>query len=125
MEHVYREEILEHYRHPSHFGKLQTYTVKSHQTNPFCGDDIEIFLQTEKGKVTDISFQGVGCAICIASTSILTEYVLGKQLTELTKMKEGDMLALLQMDISQSRKKCALLGFATCKDCIYAAQSKS
>ena len=115
---LYREEILEHYRNPQHFGKPKTYTVSSKQTNPFCGDEIEMFLHMENGKVGDIGFEGIGCAICIAGASLLTEFALGKSKDELTKFDDSDMLSLLGIPVSQTRKKCALLAFATLQDCL-------
>lgn len=115
---LYREEILEHYKEPLNFGKLKKYDVHAKQLNPFCGDEIELFLAIEKGVVLDIGFVGTGCAISIASTSILTDHVKSKKINELTKFSDEAMLELLAIDISETRKKCALLGFAVLKDCL-------
>ncbi|MBI2034801.1 MAG: iron-sulfur cluster assembly scaffold protein [Candidatus Levybacteria bacterium] len=129
---VYREEILEHYREPQNFGKLSSFDVSSKQLNTFCGDEIEMFIKFKnKGKslgvlakspprwtVEKIGFLGKGCAISIASASILTEFVKGKKKTVLTKFSEEDMLSLLQIEVSETRKKCALLGWAVLQDCL-------
>lgn len=115
---LYREEILDHYRNPQHFGKPKTYTISSKQINPFCGDEIEMYLHINKGVVDDIGFEGIGCAICIAGASLLTEFALGKSKDELTKFSEKDMLSLLGIEVSESRKKCAFLALATLQDCL-------
>lgn len=115
---LYREEILEHYRNPQHFGKPKNYTFSSKQVNPFCGDEIEMFLHLTSGKITDIGFEGTGCAISIAGASILTDFVLGKPKEKLTKFNQHDMLSLLGIEVSESRKKCALLAFSVLRDCL-------
>lgn len=115
---LYKEEILEHYQNPQNFGRLETFTKTSRQLNPFCGDEIEIFVLYNQDKISDISFQGTGCAISIASASLLTEYVKGKTKKELTKFSEEDMLSLLGVDVSESRKKCAFLALSTLRDCL-------
>lgn len=125
---LYKEEILEHYKDPQNFGKLEKFDANSKQLNPFCGDEIEIYVKFGKtagvignhpeGVIEDISFQGVGCAISIASASLLTEYTKGKTKKELTKFSEGDMLSLLGIEVSQTRKKCALLALYTLRDCL-------
>lgn len=116
---LYREEILEHFRSPQHFGKPKNYTISAKQTNPFCGDEIEMYVNIgRKEIVEDIGFVGKGCAICIASTSILTEHIMGKSLTDLTKLSDASMLDLLAVEVSDTRKKCALLGAAVLRDCL-------
>ncbi len=118
MNSLYREEILENYKSPKNFGKLLRFDVSSKQVNPFCGDKIEMFIKFDKDKVRGIKFKGIGCAISIASTSMLTEYIKGKKRKQLTKFSETDMLSLLGIGVSETRKKCALLGLAVLKDCL-------
>ncbi len=115
---LYREEILEHYRNPQHFGKPKSHTVSSKQTNPFCGDEVELFFRVKNDVVTDVGFEGVGCAISIAAASILTEFTLGKSREELTKFDDFDMLSLLGIEVSETRKKCALLALSVLRDCL-------
>lgn len=117
MDNLYIEEILEHYREPLNFGKLDKFDTSSRQLNPFCGDDMEIFVRFKNNAVEDIGFVGKGCAISIASASILTDYAKGKTKGELTKFSEKDMLSLLGIEVSETRKKCALLALAVLKDC--------
>lgn len=123
LDNLYREEILEHYKNPLNFGKLKSFDVSSKLSNPFCGDEIEMFVKFDQkslrvNRLKEISFIGKGCAICIASTSILTEYTKRKTKKELTKFMEKDMLNLLGIEVSEIRKKCVLLGLAVLKDCL-------
>lgn len=118
---IYREEILEHYRNPQNFGKPDKFSVSAKQTNPFCGDDIEIYIQwdkRDKGAIEDISFAGNGCVISTAAASILTDHIKGKTKKELTTFSENDMLGLLGIEISETRKKCALLSWSVLRDCL-------
>ena len=116
MDNLYKEEILEHYNSPLNFGKIKKFDKHSKQLNPFCGDEIEMFIKFNGSRVKDISFTGNGCAISIASASILTEFLKGKSKKELTKFKEKDMLSLLGIEISENRKKCAFLALSVLKD---------
>lgn len=115
---LYKEEIIEHYKDPQHFGRPASFDVTAKQLNPFCGDEIEMFLAFSQEKVKAVGFEGHGCAISIAATSILTEHVLKKSKKELTKFSKEDMLTLLGIEISETRKKCALLGWAVLQDCL-------
>lgn len=122
---LYRDELLEHYRNPQNFGELPHCTVSSKQTNPFCGDDISMFIELKKDTVKEIMFTGKGCAISMAGGSMLTEFVKGKTKKELTKFSEKDMLKTLGIEVSETRKKCALLALSVLKDCLYGIKSKS
>lgn len=117
-DYLYKEEIIEHYKNPQNFGVLASYNASSRQLNPFCGDELELFVQFDSGIVNEIAFQGHGCAISIAAMSLLSEYAKDKKKTELTKFSQNDMLKLLAIDISETRKKCALLGWAVLQDCL-------
>lgn len=119
FDNLYKEEILEHYKNPLNFGRLKDFDTYSRQLNPFCGDEIEIFLKfARKNSIRAIKFFGNGCAVCIAATSMLTEHAKNKTTTELTKFSEKDMLELLGIEVSETRKKCALLGLAVLRDCL-------
>lgn len=115
---LYKEEILEHFHDPQNFGELKDFTKKSKQLNPFCGDEIEMFVVVEEETIKNISFVGKGCAISIASASILTEYVKEKTIEEINNFSDDDMISLLEIAISDTRKKCALLSLAVLKDCL-------
>ncbi len=116
---LYREEILEHYQEPHNFGRLTDFDVRSREINPLCGDDIEMFVKFKNGVIGDVRFEGRGCAICMAGASMLTDFTKGKTKKELTKFSENDMLSLLGIEVSETRRKCALLALAVLKDCLY------
>lgn len=119
MKNLYREEILDHYKNPLNFGRLKKFNKYSKKLNPFCGDEMEIFIQSQNGIIKDISFLAKGCAISIAGGSILTKFLKGKTKKELTKFSEKDMLSLLGIEVSETRKKCALLALSAAKDYLY------
>ncbi len=127
MTSIYKEEILEHYRNPLNFGKLLQFDVYSYQRNPLCGDEIEMCMKwgtrerrtrRDNKIVSKVRFMGKGCAISIAAASLLTEYVKGRSIVKLTNFSEASMLGLLGIEISETRKKCALLAFVVLKDCL-------
>lgn len=120
MDSLYREEILEHYREPQNFGRLLLFDASSKQVNPFCGDEIGMFVRFANGVIGEIGFEGKGCAISMAAASMLTEYAKEKGKEQLTKFGEDDMLELLGVHVSETRKKCALLALYVLKDCLYA-----
>ncbi len=113
---LYREIILDHYKNPKNYGRLQNPDALFIKNNPFCGDEIgmEIIIgerRKAKGekRISEIKFNGEGCAISIASASMLTENVLGKTIDQVNKMKKEDILDLLKIELSPTRLKCALL----------------
>ncbi len=116
MDDLYRENILDHYKRPRNFGRLDEFDLDFEDTNPFCGDEQHVFIKLgDDGKVSDISFEGKGCAISTAATSMLTEELAGKSPEELLRLEKGFVLELLGIDISATRMKCALLGLKVVK----------
>jgi nitrogen fixation NifU-like protein len=85
---LYQEMILDHNKNPRNFGELEDATHKAVGHNPLCGDHIEIFLKVKDGKVEDVKFKGVGCAISKASASIMTTVLKGKTLDEVKNLFE-------------------------------------
>ena len=79
---LYQEVIVDHSKRPRNFGKLEGATRDAEGYNPLCGDRVKIYLKLENGRLSDIRFQGCGCAISTASASILTESLKGKTLAE-------------------------------------------
>ena len=107
-EDMYKEELLEHYKHPQNHGKIEGADVEYKDFNPVCGDEIKIFMKVD-GVVENIKFEGKGCAISQAAASILTEHLKRKQLDAVKKMSSEDMLELLPIELSYLRIKCGLL----------------
>ena len=109
MDDIYREIILDHYKNPRNFGKLDAPSGSFSLYNSACGDKIEIEIEVKSEIVKDIKFRGEGCAISMASASLLTENVIGKSIEEIKKMERKDILKLLGTELTPSRLKCALL----------------
>ena len=87
---LYQEVILDHSRHPRHFGALDNATHKAEGFNPLCGDRVTIMLALDAdGRVADIKFQGKGCAISQASASLMTEMLAGRTQAEAKKLMES------------------------------------
>lgn len=115
---MYGENILDHYRNPKNFGKLEDPDVKFKEFNPLCGDEYEFQLRFSDGSVKDVKFNGDGCAISMASASMLSEFAKGKKISEVKKISEEDVFKLLGVSISPARIKCALLPLSVLKNCI-------
>jgi nitrogen fixation NifU-like protein len=113
MDDLYRDYILEHYRHPHNFGVLETPTASYEGSNPLCGDRITMMLGISDGIVREVAFTGRGCAISQASASLLTDEIKGKTVEEVERMTPEDVLDLIGIDISPARLKCALLSLDT------------
>jgi nitrogen fixation NifU-like protein len=113
---LYREQILEHYKRPHNFGRLDDYDLDFEDSNPFCGDEQHVFIKLDgDGRVSEVTFEGKGCAISTAATSMLTEELEGMSREELIRLPKEFVLDLLGIDISATRIKCALLGLKVVK----------
>jgi nitrogen fixation protein NifU and related proteins len=121
MDDMYREVILEHYKHPHNAGTLEQPDISHEEHNPLCGDRIRIDLQVKSGIITDVRFLGRGCAISQASASLLTDELAGKSLDDARSISREDMLDLIGIPLDKNpvRIKCALLALKTLKTGIY------
>ncbi len=125
---LYQEVVMDHKRAPRHFGRLAAPTHQARGHNPQCGDDLQVELVVGDGRVSDIRFHGQGCAICIASASMMTDAVLGQEvamaqalqarfravLTGQMQAEEahlGKLVSLAGVRHYPGRIKCALLGW--------------
>jgi nitrogen fixation NifU-like protein len=116
MDELYRDQILEHYKRPHNFGPLEDFDLEFEDSNPFCGDEQHIRIKLDpEGRVAEVRFEGSGCAISTAATSLLSEELAGKTREELLRLDKGFVLDLLGIDISATRMKCALLGLKVVK----------
>src|SRR5260221_12115722 len=119
MDPLYREIILEHWQHPENSGVIKDADFDLTENNPLCGDKIRLTGKIKNGKLTEIAFEGVGCAISQASASLFTEEIKGERLDLIKKKKEEDVLTLLGIDLTPARMKCALLIYKTFKSVQY------
>src|SRR3954452_12461903 len=109
MDDLYREQILEHYKRPHHWGELEDPDLEFFDSNPLCGDELKVQLKVSDGVVSDVAFSGHGCAISQASASMASDEVVGMPVADLLKLDRDFVLDLLGIDISATRMKCALL----------------
>ena len=116
MDELYREQILEHYKRPHNFGRLEDPDLEFEDSNPFCGDEQHVTIRLDDdGRIAEIAFEGKGCAISTAATSLLTDELAGKTREEVLRLPKEFVLDLLGIDISATRMKCALLGLKVVK----------
>lgn len=110
---MYQERILQHYRTPQNFGQIDHPDYSGEESNPLCGDHIRIDLKLDPGhsKVAEVKFSGDGCAISMASASMLTQKLTGQTLSSVEKVSRDDVLQMLSIPLSPVRVKCALTGF--------------
>jgi nitrogen fixation NifU-like protein len=106
---LYREAILDYYKHPRRKGHLNHPDIQHHDHNPLCGDQVTIELKIENGVVVDAAFDGRGCAISQATASMLVEDIIGKTLDELKELDREYILNMLGIEIGPTRLKCAML----------------
>ena len=120
MSSVYSEIILDYYRHPRNKGNLSHAQIRAKDSNPLCGDIIEMMLELDDhNRVKDVKFNGQGCAISQASASMLTELVKGKKLDEVRNISKEEILSLIGGQLSAVRLKCALLSLKVLKTGVY------
>ena len=116
MDELYRDQILDHYKRPHNFGRLEDFDLEFEDSNPFCGDEQHVFVKLDgDGRVAEVSFEGQGCAISTAATSLLTDELEGKTREEVLALPKEFVLDLLGIEISATRLKCALLGLKVVK----------
>jgi len=115
MDDFYKEYILDHYRNPRNFGRLEAPDVTAQDNNPLCGDEIQMDLAVRDGVVTDVRFSGKGCAISQASASMLTETIKGQKLEAVAKLPLQAVLDNVGIGISPTRMRCAMLGLKVLK----------
>ncbi|MBV8284266.1 MAG: SUF system NifU family Fe-S cluster assembly protein [Candidatus Eremiobacteraeota bacterium] len=115
MDDFYRDYILDHYRNPRNFGRIERPDAEAEDLNPLCGDQIKIQLKVDDGVVKDVRFSGKGCAISQASTSMLTDAVKGMKLEDVAKLNKDVVLENVGIGISPTRLKCAMLGLRVLK----------
>lgn len=111
MDQIYRENILDHFKHPRNFGKLNKPSIAATDNLVSCGDslNLELLFDEKTQKVVDVAWQGKGCAISMASISLLSEKIKDETVYVLRKYNKEDILNLLGVQLTPTRLKCALL----------------
>ncbi|MFD6390531.1 Fe-S cluster assembly sulfur transfer protein SufU [Nocardia sp. NPDC060259] len=138
MEQMYQEVILDHYKHPHHRGLREPFGAEVHHVNPTCGDEVTLRVNIDgAGEIADVSYDGQGCSISQAATSILADQVIGLPVQQALKVVDsysemissrgtvegdedmiGDGIALAGVAKYPARVKCALLGWMAFKDAV-------
>jgi nitrogen fixation protein NifU and related proteins len=122
---IYHEMIIDYSRNPINYGQIEDHDVTFHDSNPLCGDSIDIDMKIDDNKVSDIKFHGKGCAICMACSSVLTEIAKGKNIDEVKNISKNDVLGELGLENLQAvRIKCALLSLKVLKFALYSYLGK-
>lgn len=111
---LYREDVLDHYEHPRNQGELTGEGVESaRDSNASCGDMVQFYLKIKKGRIEEVKWKGIGCAITTAAASKLSEFLQGKKLTEVEKMSAEDLLSKgIGFTVNPGRMKCLTLPVA-------------
>ncbi len=144
VEDMYQEIILDHYRAKHHSGLREPYQTEVHHVNPTCGDEVTLRLHVDGGTVADVSYEGVGCSISQASTSVMSDLVIGRSVSESLDLHEEfltlmqgrgqvepdeerleDGIAFAGVARFPARVKCALLGWSAFKDAALQASARS
>jgi nitrogen fixation protein NifU and related proteins len=122
---MYQEIILQHYRAPKNFGSIPDATRAGEENNPLCGDHIRLELKLDPSQtlVEDVKFSGDGCAISVASASLLTQRVKDKSISEVEKITREDVFKLIGIPLSPVRIKCALTGFVALGRALHGGES--
>lgn len=106
---IYTEIILDHYQNPRNFGTIDHPTATAESSNFLCGDRLKLFVKIENELIKEIKFNGEGCAISIASASMVTSFLKGKHISQLKKINKDFIINMLGVNLGVSRIKCALL----------------
>ena len=124
MEQMYREVILDHYKSPRGHGLLEDADARAEGQNPLCGDEIAISVKFagDGETIESIGFEGRGCAISQAATSMLTELVQGRKAAEVAALPREDLLDEIGIPLTPIRLKCAILGLGVLKVALHKAK---
>ncbi len=124
FEQLYREVILDHYKNPRGHGRLEGADVTAEGMNPLCGDEVVISVSfgEDGDTIRDVRFEGRGCAISQAATSMLMEMVKGRKASEVAGMPKDDLLEEVGIPLTPVRLKCAILGLGVLKVALHKAK---
>jgi nitrogen fixation NifU-like protein len=110
MDALYRDFILDHYKNPRNYGTLEPHDLEFNDHNPLCGDELGVHIVVdEEGRIADLRFHGQGCAISQAAASIASDELIGMDVSDVATLDAAWVLDQLGIEISPTRRKCALL----------------
>ena len=121
---LYREVILDHYKNPRSYGPMDAPDAQAEGQNPLCGDEVSISVKfgSDGETIEDIRFEGRGCAISQAATSMLTEIVKGRTATQVAGLPKEELLEEIGIPLTPVRLKCAILGLTTLRLALHKAK---
>ena len=124
FEQLYREVILDHYKNPHNYGPLEHAHAHAEGQNPLCGDEVSVSVKfaSDGETIDEIGFEGRGCAISQAATSMLTDIVVGKTATEVAALPKEELLEEIGIPLTPVRLKCAILGLGVLKVALHRAK---
>ena len=124
LDQLYREVILDHYKNPRGHGVLEDADATAEGQNPLCGDEVTISVRfgPDGETIDEVGFEGRGCAISQAATSMLTEMVKGRKASEVAVLPKDELLQEIGIPLTPVRLKCALLGLTTLKIALHKAK---
>ncbi|HJQ01893.1 MAG TPA: SUF system NifU family Fe-S cluster assembly protein [Jatrophihabitans sp.] len=146
MDSMYQQIIIDHYKHPQHRGELATFDAEVHHVNPTCGDEVTLRVRVSDGQIADLGWVGEGCSISQASTSVMSELVIGAPISDALQLHEkflqlmqsqgqhtltedeaeqlDDAVAFEGVSKYPARIKCALLGWMAMKSAVAEATNE-
>lgn len=106
----YSKKLLDHYHNPRNFGKLNTATHEAEGTNSLCGDEIKVYLRMEDGRIHDMKYEARGCALMVASASVVSERIKKQE-----SRSKHDIEKIFEIKVSPARESCIMLALDTIK----------
>lgn len=115
---IYQGKIKEHYLNPLHTNPINPVTHSAKVSNLSCGDEVEVFITVENQIIKSISHQSEGCAIVIATASILSDYLIGKNITEISELNLKRLTDMIEFKVGPAREGCVLITLEAIQDAL-------